>query len=121
MSANYAQLPTYHDFDSKQPLLETGARLNEDGQVLAVGGDNNASNGGFFSRMRARCAARRAAKFGPPCENARCVKKNRKRRCIKLFFAGLFSLFLITHLFKGAFVRCPLQPFHHPSANVFYR
>jgi hypothetical protein len=106
MSANYAQLPTYTDYDAKQPLLESGARLNEDNEVLVVGDERTCGrNGhGFFGRMRARCAARRAAKYGPPCENEGCVKQARRRRRFRLFFFGLISLFVITHLLKGAYM-----------------
>ncbi|KAG8791559.1 hypothetical protein FRC17_008742, partial [Serendipita sp. 399] len=113
MSHHYSQLPSYTD-DVKTPLLvESGPRaqnlvINEEGQVLALGGEQDQACGTkrtcFFGRMRARCAARRALKYGPPCENERCMKQARKRRRVRFFLFGLLGLFMLVHLFKGAYM-----------------
>jgi hypothetical protein len=54
--------------------------------------------------MRARCAARRAEKYGPPCENARCVKSQRRKRKFRIVAFTLFSLWAVVALFKGAYM-----------------
>ncbi|KAG9049835.1 hypothetical protein FS842_011477 [Serendipita sp. 407] len=114
--AQYSQLPSYSD-DVKTPLLvDSGARtahdftINEEGQVLALGGgEENQSCATtkrtcFFGRMRARCAARCAKKYGPPCENERCVKQARRRRRFRFVLFSLLGLFMFVHLFKGAYM-----------------
>lgn len=107
---NYTALPSYAD-DVKTPLL---AAHDPDGVVININqvevtpqeqtGCSRRCRGGFFGRMRARCAARRLEKYGPPCENQRCVKSARRRRAVRFVIFGLLSLFFIVHLFKGAYM-----------------
>ena len=103
--AHYSQLPSYSTDDIKAPLLsEQAIALPMDEHVQE---NHQVCSRGLFGRIRARCAARCAAKYGPPCENVRCQKKARRRRIFRFVIFGLFSLFLLTHLFKGAYVRPP--------------
>lgn len=118
MSAQYSQLPSYSD-DVKTPLLNnqpvylTVGPIEEAGE-LRVGGGNAegcvAKKSCFFGRMRARCAARCAAKYGPPCENERCQMKDRRRRKFRFFLFSFLALFTLFHLFKGAYVRFLIFP-----------
>jgi hypothetical protein len=100
--AHYSPLPTYSTDDVKAPLLSEGAiALPMDETVQE---HQEVCQRGFFGRMRARCAARCAAKYGPPCDNARCQMKARRRRIFRFVVFGLLSLFLLTHFFKGAYM-----------------
>jgi hypothetical protein len=118
----YTPLPSYAD-DVKAPLLASAH--DPDGVVINIhqvdvaapqeptacarrrccssGGDGR----GFFGRIRARCAARRLEKYGPPCENPGCAKMAKRRRAIRFVIFGLFSLFFMVHFIKGAYVSFP--------------
>jgi len=112
MSAHYSQLPSYSD-DTKTPLLSeqpvyiTVGPIEEAGELRVGGGNGDGCAGAkrscFFGRMRARCAARCAAKYGPPCDNARCQKKDRRRRKFRFLIFGFIALFAFVHLIKGAY------------------
>jgi hypothetical protein len=107
--AHYTPLPSYSLDDQKAPLLvsEEGAialPMEQDGQEQQQNACSRRCSGGVFGRIKARCAARRLAKYGPPCDNAFCHAKARRRRIFRRIIFGLFSLFLITHLFKGAYM-----------------
>lgn len=110
---NYTPLPSYAD-DVKAPLL---AVHDQDGVVININQVEIApqeqtgcargrcsGNGGVFGRIRARCAARRLEKYGPPCENPRCVKVARRKRAVRFVILGLLSLFFLVHLVKGAYM-----------------
>ncbi|KIM30232.1 hypothetical protein M408DRAFT_328289 [Serendipita vermifera MAFF 305830] len=108
--AQYSPLPSYTD-DVKMPLLAAHDD-HEDGMVnvnlQAAAPQEPACGrrrcGGFMGRLRARCEARRLEKFGPPCDNPRCMKRDRKRRAFRCVIFTLFSLFMLVHLFKGAYM-----------------
>jgi hypothetical protein len=119
---NYTPLPSYAD-DVKAPLLgseDGGVIINVNVEAIpqdpaacsrgarrcCSSGYSGVDGGGgwFFGRMRARCAARRLEKYGPPCDNARCLKIAKRRRRIRFVIFGLLALFFVVHLFKGAFV-----------------
>lgn len=104
MSAQYTRLPTYSD-DVKTPLLEANSPI--DGVYSFENQEqqrNTCARSGFLGRWRAKCAARREAKYGPPCDNPRCQKVASRRRKFRLIIFSLFGLFLLTHLFKGAYM-----------------
>lgn len=108
--AHYSPLPTYNTDDVKVPLLsESSVALPIDGEhermqvqeqqtcARRCGGQ------GFFGRMRSRCEARRMAKYGPPCDNPRCMKKARGRRIFRRIIFALLSLWLISSLAKFSY------------------
>lgn len=111
---NYTPLPSYAD-DVKTPLLiahdHDGVVININQVEVAAPQEEETGcarrcngGGGFFGRIRARCVARHLEKYGPPCENRRCVKTTRRRRAFHFVIFGLLSLFFIVHLFKGAYM-----------------
>jgi hypothetical protein len=116
MSAQYTRLPTYSD-DVKAPLLEESSSPIDGVYEYPLENQQQRScaRSGFFGRWRARCAARREAKFGPPCDNERCQQVARRRRKFRLVIFSIIGLFLLTHLFKGAYVR------PNPSMDPIYR
>lgn len=106
--AHYSPLPSYSADDVKVPLMsESSVALPMDGEHQEQGQQTCArrcGGSGFFARMRSRCEARRMAKYGPPCDNPRCLKKARGRRIFRRIIFALFSLWLISSLFKFSYV-----------------
>lgn len=105
--AQYTPLPQYADEDAKVPLVspteDPQDGVNESTECAQRRGC--CARGGWLSRMRARCAARQLAKYGPPCENPGCQLKQKKRRRFRIVIFSLAALFILFHLFKAVYVR----------------
>lgn len=99
MSAQYTQLPTYSDDVKQAEPSPITININESGETLVVGESCAQRRSCFFGRMRARCAARYAAKYGPPCENPGCQDHMRRKRRFRRFFLVLLGLFAIHSVF----------------------